>query len=115
MKFAKLGLNNIVLDIVSIRAIDSMEPVSGSFSEEIGIKYLKGLTGHEVWRRTYDDGTRKNDASVGYTYDSTRDAFIPPQLYNSWTLNETTCQWEPPVEQPNSMSIWNEETQTWSD
>lgn len=63
------------------------------------------------------DGTplRKNYAGVGYTYDSTRDAFIPPQPYNSWTLNETSCLWEPPTAYPDdgNQYTWNEDTQTW--
>lgn len=60
---------------------------------------------------------RKNYAGIGYTYDSTRDAFIPPQLYPSWTLNETTCLWEPPTERPtgDARYSWNEETQTWDE
>lgn len=58
---------------------------------------------------------RKNYASIGYTYDSTRDAFIPPQPYDSWTLNETSCLWEPPTAYPDDgdQYAWNEETQTW--
>jgi len=59
---------------------------------------------------------RKNYAGVGYTYDKTRDAFYAPQPYPSWTLNETTCQWEPPVACPKSgFYNWNEETQTWDE
>ena len=64
-----------------------------------------------------DDGTplRKNYAGIGFTYDPDRDAFIPPQPYDSWTLNETTCLWEAPVEYPDDgeMYEWNEETTTW--
>jgi hypothetical protein len=58
---------------------------------------------------------RKNFAGIGYTYDKTRDAFIPPKAYPSWTLNETTCLWEPPVARPTDGELytWNEETQTW--
>ena len=58
---------------------------------------------------------RKNYASQGYTYDSTRDAFIPPQPFPSWTLIEDTCQWEAPVAKPDSDTPhhWNEETTTW--
>jgi len=58
---------------------------------------------------------RKNYAGVGYTYDKTRDAFIPPQPYPSWTLNEETCLWDSPVPYPTDGNpyIWNEETQTW--
>ena len=60
---------------------------------------------------------RKNYAGVGYTYDSTRDAFIPPKPFASWTLNETTCLWEPPVAYPNDSNSygynWDETQQNW--
>jgi len=58
---------------------------------------------------------RKNYAGVGYTYDRTRDAFIPPKPYESWTLNEETCLWDSPVPYPDDGEIhsWNEQTQTW--
>ena len=59
---------------------------------------------------------RKNYAGIGFSYDSTRDAFIPPQPYPSWTLNEETCLWECPVAYPDdgNMYNWNEETQAWN-
>ena len=44
---------------------------------------------------------RKNHAGIGYTYDETKDAFIPPQQFSSWTLNNTTCLWEPPISKPS--------------
>ena len=58
---------------------------------------------------------RKNFAGIGYTYDRTRDAFIPPQPYASWVLNEDTCLWEPPVPYPDDGNnyIWDEETTSW--
>jgi hypothetical protein len=58
---------------------------------------------------------RKNFAGIGYTYDRNKDAFIPPKLFNSWTLNETTCLWEAPVAYPTDGQkyIWNEETTSW--
>jgi len=67
-----------------------------------------------------DGGTplRKNYAGLGYTYDKVKDAFIPPQPYTSWTLDEDTCLWEPPVAYPNddeNFYIWNEEKQTWDE
>jgi hypothetical protein len=60
---------------------------------------------------------RKNFAGVGYTYDKTRDAFIPAQPYPSWTLNETTCLWECPVAYPDDSNMyeWNETNQTWDE
>ena len=69
-----------------------------------------------TWIETKMDGSiRKNYAGVGHTYDQGRDAFIPPQPYPSWTLNETTCLWECPVAYPDDGNVyeWNEETQTW--
>ena len=58
---------------------------------------------------------RKNFAGIGFKYDSSRDAFIPPRPYDSWTLNETTCLWEAPVAYPDDGEKykWNEENQTW--
>jgi hypothetical protein len=58
---------------------------------------------------------RKNYAGIGYVYDKLKDAFYPPQPYPSWTLDEDTCLWIPPVEKPDDGNIydWNEETQTW--
>ena len=58
---------------------------------------------------------RKNYAGVGYTYDSERDAFIPPQPFASWLLDENTCLWKAPTPMPTEGGpfTWNEETQTW--
>jgi hypothetical protein len=64
-----------------------------------------------------DGGTplRKNYAGVGFTYDSTRDAFIPPQPYNSWTLNEDTCLWDSPIAYPTDDKdyAWDEDITNW--
>jgi hypothetical protein len=59
---------------------------------------------------------RKNYAGIGYRYDSTRDAFIPPTPYPSWKLNEDTCLWEAPIPYPsdNKQYIWNEAEQEWT-
>jgi hypothetical protein len=66
---------------------------------------------------THPNGTplRKNFAGIGYTYDKDRDAFIPPKPYNSWLLNDDTCQWEPPTPMPTDgkLYIWDEETTSW--
>ena len=58
---------------------------------------------------------RKNYAGIGYTYDRVRDAFIPPQPYASWTLNEDTCLWDAPVAYPDdgNMYTWDEATTNW--
>ena len=58
---------------------------------------------------------RKNFAGIGFTYDSVRDAFIPPKPFASWTLNEDTCLWESPIAMPNDGKIynWDEEQIQW--
>ena len=64
-----------------------------------------------------DGGTpfRKNYPGIGYTWDSVRDAFIPPRPFDSWTLNESTCLWEAPVPMPEDDQIyqWDEDTTSW--
>jgi len=118
--FAKLGVDNIVLKV---------EVVSNDVAttEQAGIDFLNNLYGtNDIWKQTsYNtrggvhilDGTpfRKNYAGVGWKYDQTRDAFIAPKPFNSWTLNETTCQWEAPVAYPEDGEryIWNETTTSW--
>ena len=65
---------------------------------------------------TDEEGFRKNYAGIGFTYDSERDAFIPPAPYASWILNEQTCTWAAPTEMPveeGKIFRWNEETVSW--
>jgi hypothetical protein len=61
---------------------------------------------------------RKNFAGVGFTYDQQRDAFIPPKPFASWTLDETTCQWQPPIARPTTEGKfydWDETTTNWKE
>jgi hypothetical protein len=70
------------------------------------------------WLETKEDGSiRKNHAGIGFTYDATRDAFIPTKPYASWTLNNTTCRWDCPVAYPDDDKeyTWNETDQTWDE
>ena len=70
------------------------------------------------WVQTsYNGNFRKNYAGRGYIYDEVRDAFIPPKPFDSWTLNEDTCQYDPPVEYPDDgkMYQWNEDTTSWDE
>jgi len=69
-----------------------------------------------TWVQTSDTGSiRKNYAGIGDTYDSIRDAFIPPQPYPSWTLNEDTCRYEAPVTLPDDDNhyVWDEGITNW--
>ena len=128
--FAKIGLNNKVIEVLSVHN-NELKDSNGVEQENIGIDYLTKLTGWAIWKQTsYNTlagehllgGTpfRKNHAGIGHTYDEDRDAFISPKptQYPSWVLNETTCQWEPPIEKPSGETpenryVWNEETQQW--
>jgi hypothetical protein len=119
--FVKLGKGNIVVQGIVVHN-------NVATTEQAGVDFINNLYGtNNIWKQTsYNTiggvhqlgGTpfRKNFAGIGYTYDQTRDAFIPPRtIYNSWTLNEETCRWEAPVAYPNDENDykWNESTQQW--
>lgn len=113
--FAKIGLNNIVTEVLVVANRETMDS-NGVEQESIGVEFLKTLTGHATWIQTsYNGNIRKNFAGIGYTYDSQRDAFIPPQTYPSWTLVEETCNWTAPVAYPTDgkMYQWDEATTNW--
>jgi hypothetical protein len=113
--FAKLDSNNIVTQVVTVNNDVLIE--NGTEKEQKGIDFLVKLFGNEIWKQTsYNGSIRKNYAGVGYTYDSNRDAFIPPKPYASWTLNEDNCTWEAPVARPTDGNIynWDEESEQWA-
>lgn len=113
--FAKLDENNIVLNVNAIHNNELL--VDGVEVEAAGVAFLtRWSNGYTNWKQTsYNRNFRKNYAGIGYTYDPSRDAFIPPKPYNSWTLNEDTCLWQPPVAQPDdgNMYEWDEESLSW--
>jgi hypothetical protein len=116
--FAKLNSNNIVITVESV-VNEVLKDSNGLEQESIGVQFLKTLYNepNSVWVQTsYNNNIRKNHAGIGFTYDSQRDAFIPPKPYNSWILNETTCNWESPISKPDNENkyTWNEETQSWT-
>jgi hypothetical protein len=108
--FAKLGVGNI---------IERVEVVSNDIAtdEQTGVDFLNNLYGtRDTWKQTsYNGNIRKNFAGIGYKYDQTRDAFIPPKPFNSWVLDEDTCLWEAPVAYPDDGQAytWNETDQQW--
>ena len=113
--FAKIGLNSKVIEVHSVHNNELLDS-NGVEQEVNGIDFLTKLTGYPVWKQTsYNNNIRKNHAGIGMTYDEDRDAFIAPKPYASWTLNETTCQWEAPVAYPDDGERynWNETTTTW--
>ena len=113
--FAKIGLNNKVIEVLSVHNNELLD-ANGVEQEINGIDFLTKLTGWAIWKQTsYDGNIRKNYAGIGYTYDEDRDAFIPKKPYNSWILNETTCNWEAPSAMPDDGERyeWNESTTSW--
>ena len=123
--FAKIGLNNKVIEVLSVHN-DELKDAEGIEQEVLGIDFLTKLTGWSIWKQTsYNTGGglhklggtpfRKNHAGIGYTYDEDKDAFIPPSPFTSWTLNDTTCQWDPPTAYPDDGKkyVWNEGTKSW--
>ena len=111
--FAKLDENNNVLAVHVVN--NDVITVDGAESEQAGIDFLTSLHGHPLWKQTsYSGSFRKNFAGVGYIYDPSRDAFIPPKPYESWILNEDTCSWEAPISCPSDgMHVWDEQTLQW--
>ena len=112
--FAELDSNNIVLRVVVVNNAELLDNDDVE-QESLGVAFCQSLFGG-TWKQTsYNGNMRKNFAGKGYTYDSTRDAFIAPQPYASWVLNETTCHWEAPVAMPTDGGpyVWNEETTSW--
>jgi hypothetical protein len=127
--FAKIVLNGKVIEVQSV-VNEVLHDSNGVEQESIGIDFLTKLTGWAIWKQTsYNTkagvhlfgGTplRKNHAGIGFFYDETRDAFIPPKPFNSWILNEDTCLWNSPVSKPteelenNEYYSWNESIINW--
>tara|TARA_Y100000310_G_scaffold103849_1_gene102194 strand:- start:656 stop:1015 length:360 start_codon:yes stop_codon:yes gene_type:complete len=114
--FAKLDENNIVITVLA--GSDSDDGKEGEVSARTGETYKQTnyntLHGEHLLGET---PYRKNYAGIGYSYDESRDAFIPPKPYNSWTLTEATCQWEAPTAYPDDgkMYNWNEDTTSWDE
>ena len=128
--FAELDSENIVKRVLVIHNNEAP-------TEEAGINFLKNLYGSSTtWKQTsyntfggvhYTDGNRtvpsedqskalrKNYAGINFTYNEEKDAFIGPQPYPSWILNESTCLWKAPIDMPDDGNsyIWNEENQNW--
>lgn len=108
--FAKLGKGNIVETVVVVSN-------DIATTEEAGVNFLNNLyKTRDVWKQTsYNGNIRKNFAGIGFTYNEERDAFIPPQPYPSWILNEETCIYEAPVAIPDNDNryFWNEENRSW--
>ena len=117
--YAFLDENNIVTEVI----VGKNEGEDGIDWEQ----HYGDFRGQVCKRTSYNtqagvhtaDGTpyRKNYAGIGYSYDASRDAFVPPKPFASWSLNETSCIWEPPVAYPTDDKAysWNESTTSWEE
>ena len=120
--FAKLGTGDIVMEVTVVSN-------DIAITEQAGVDFLNDLYNtRDVWKQTSyntvggvhllgETPLRKNYAGIGFQYDSARDAFIPKKLNASWTLNEDTCQWDPPTPYPDDGKTykWNESTTSWDE
>jgi len=109
--------NNLVTQVIVVDNSDILDEQKNE-SEVVGIQFCTDLFGGTWVQTSYNRSIRKNYAAIGYTYDATRDAFISPQPYPSWVLDEAICEWEPPVAYPDNAVlpdtyIWDEETINW--
>lgn len=115
--FAELDANNVVLRVIVVGNADTSD-ANGVEKEHIGAAFCEKLFGG-TWKQTsYNGNMRKRYAGIGYTYSAELDAFVPPKPFPSWTLNNTTAEWEAPVPMPvveGKRYAWNEETGSWNE
>jgi hypothetical protein len=120
--FAEIGLNNTVLQVIVVHNNELLDE-NGVEQEYKGASFCRNLFGGTWIQTSYNAKIRKNYAGVGFTYDSQRDAFIPPKPFASWVLNEETCQWNAPVPMPADAGTgeppkryaWDEPTVSWKE
>lgn len=114
--FAEIDNNNIVIRVLVVP--DDQEHRGEQFlADDLGLGGTWLQTSYNTRGGVHIYGgtpLRKNYAGTGFKYDATCDAFVPPQPFPSWTLDETSCLWNPPIPAPPGLQwIWDEETQKW--
>jgi hypothetical protein len=105
--WAEVDENNTVLRVL----------VGDNNEIDEGYQWLLDNLGGTWIKTSYNGNIRKNYAGIGFHFDEELDAFIAPKPFNSWVLNEETCQWESPVIHPDDGKIytWNESTLSWDE
>ena len=112
--FAQLNEENLVTQVIVVANQDTTDS-DGMENEAVGAAFCANLLGG-TWKQTsYNARIRKNYAGIGYTYDETLDAFVPPKPFASWLLDTDKAQWKAPVDYPTDEGryTWNEETKSW--
>jgi hypothetical protein len=118
--YAFINDNNVVTQVIVGRdedeVVDGISDWEAYYGERHGQTCLRTSYNTRAGQHT-EGGTpfRGNYAGIGYTYDEDLDAFIPPQPYASWALNEATYSWDAPVEYPTDGGdyVWNENQKNW--
>ena len=117
---AWLDQNNVVVNVtvgVDENIIQTdLDGTQVGGSSEAWETFYSQATGYNIKRTSYNSNYRKNYAGIGMIYDATRDAFMVPKPFNSWVLDEDTCNWQPPTPMPveeGKIFTWNEETLSW--
>ena len=107
--YAFLNADNVVTEVIT--GIDETELIEGLLPET----WYGNFRGQVCKRTSYNNNIRKNYAGIGFTYDTVRDAFIAPQPFASWVLDEGTCRWGAPVAMPSAGGpwAWDEDTESW--
>ena len=108
--YAFLDEDSIVTEVIV--GIDETETIEGKDPET----WYAEFKGQVCKRTSYNGNMRKNFAGIGYSYDQDKDAFIAPNPFESWLLNEETCQWEAPVPYPTDGRdyFWDEDVIDWT-
>ena len=112
--FAQLDSNNVVTQVIVVGNKDTAD-ANGVEKEHIGAAFCERLFGGNWKQTSYNGSIRKNYAGVGYTYNVSLDAFVPPKPYASWVLNNDTAQWDAPTPMPTDGKkyTWDEATTSW--
>lgn len=107
--YAFIDENNIVTQVIV--GVNETELIEGISPEA----WYQNFRGERCVRTSFNGTIRKNYAGIGYEYDESRDAFIPPKPFASWLLDEATCRWVAPVDKPSDggMYAWNEDLGDW--
>jgi hypothetical protein len=105
--YAFLDENNIVTEVIV--GIDETEMIEGKDPET----WYGEFRGQVCKRTSYNGNIRKNYAGIGYSYDASLDAFIPPKPFDSWLVDNATAQWQAPVEKPEGNYTWDEDSVSW--
>lgn len=112
--FAELDSNGVVVQVI---VVSNEDCGGGDFpsSEASGQAFIASIGLPGTWKQTsYNNSFRARYAGIGYSYNEEFDAFVAPQPFPSWTLNEETTEWEAPVPRPEEgIWAWNEEEQQW--